>query len=879
MGKTWMHQWGIAGAIACLAAFGASAQDAPGLAYVFGHTGEIHYVNNKAFLDFGGTPTDSHTANGITFNLFYEDVRQSTGAGFDDAVKGPAARARMLDVLDYLAATLNETGTLDVYFNLSNNAGNAALASAGTLYFTSPGFNSPTTLFRLKNDVKPAAAFPEIVVTVDFGYNYNLTSSATAPGTFDFFSILLHEFTHGLGFASVTQPDGSSGLAPNARTKYDQFLVKGQGGDNIYNPAFTGTAADLKSNDLFFEGTNATTAYDQAGVQAGIFAPNAADSNDFWFGIDNDNVEGEGEDEVEDGFVQGSSISHWDTFQIVGGAVMEHAISSGFDRREYSPVDVGALVDIGWTLAALVAAPEGEGEGGGEGVIEGDGAPDGEGTVDGEGVVDGSTDGEGTVDGAPDGEGTPDGEGVVDGSSDGEGVVDGEGIVDGEGGIDGEGVVDGEGIVDGEGEPSGTVILTPIADATMYESVDGSTANGAGERLFTGVSGDDVARRALLLFDVAAFVPEGANILSAELQLNLSKAPNGASETFVDVHRVTQSWTEGLSNPLGEEGLPSAALFGDVTWLHRTFNSVLWTTPGGDFFAQPSASTSVNGTGPVSINSDGLADDVTAWLATPQFNFGWVLLGDEGAPGEARRFDSRENPTTGNRPQLVITFGPEPTEGAVDGEGVVDGEGQPGGEGTPDGEGVTDGEGQAGGEGTADGEGTPDGEGITEGDGEGGDPTAQDLLLDFADIDSSGDGLLSLAELQFAGYTLQDLLLLDTNADLLLSVAELLEAAGGGIIHSGDTDGDGAFQLDELLRIIQLFNSDGYACAATPGSTEDGYIVGAGSLSGCLRHAADYLAPAGSLSLSELLRAIQFFNLGSITFCEGVGEDDFCPGT
>ena len=312
----------------------------------YGHLGIVEPANTKAFTDFG-SPTDTHTTGGITFNLFYEDVRTSSGVGFDGG-SGAAAQARIKDVLDELGASLNASGTLDVYFAASQTDGSGFLATAGTFFSVSPSsFQDGSSLRRINSGSKPFAGTPEITTTIDFGFNYNFTSAATSGGQTDFFSVMLHEFTHGLGFFSVTAPDGSSQAGSDIRMTYDSFLVKAQGGTNLWNGsgAFVGAASDLISNDVFFEGTNATTAYNQSGTQAGIFAPDALDAGDLWFGNDLDGT--------SDGFIQGSSISHFDSFNIVGGAVMEHVIVSGTDRRQYSAVDVGVLVDIGWTNAAV----------------------------------------------------------------------------------------------------------------------------------------------------------------------------------------------------------------------------------------------------------------------------------------------------------------------------------------------------------------------------------------------------------------------------------------------------------------------------------------------------------------------------------------------
>jgi len=92
-------------------------------------------------------------------------------------------------------------------------------------------------------------------------------------------------------------------------------------------------------------------------------------------------------------------------------------------------------------------------------------------------------------------------------------------------------------------------------------------------------------------------------------------------------------------------------------------------------------------------------------------------------------------------------------------------------------------------------------------------------------------------------------------------------------IHSADQDGDGIISLSELLRLIQFFNVGSFHCDA---GSEDGYAPGPG-LTNCNQHASDYSPQDWVISLSELLRAIQFFNTGGYHPCIE-GEDGFCPG-
>jgi len=150
------------------------------------------------------------------------------------------------------------------------------------------------------------------------------------------------------------------------------------------------------------------------------------------------------------------------------------------------------------------------------------------------------------------------------------------------------------------------------------------------------------------------------------------------------------------------------------------------------------------------------------------------------------------------------------------------------------------------------------------------------ILPDFASAVSSGNSA-TFAQLQAAEIVITQELFdeLDANDDTLLSVSELLNVAGLGQVHHADTDLDNAIGLAELLRVIQLYNGDRYTCAET--TTEDGFAIGTDPLD-CVRHTADYAAPFGVVSLSEVLRMIQFFNFDGFTWCPDSGtEDGYCP--
>lgn len=93
--------------------------------------------------------------------------------------------------------------------------------------------------------------------------------------------------------------------------------------------------------------------------------------------------------------------------------------------------------------------------------------------------------------------------------------------------------------------------------------------------------------------------------------------------------------------------------------------------------------------------------------------------------------------------------------------------------------------------------------------------------------------------------------------------------------HKADQDGDWSISLPELLRIIQLYNIGSYHCDAGSG---DGYSPGPGDTA-CDPHDADYNPADWTVSFTELLRVIQFYNSPHAVYhvLEGT-EDGFAPG-
>ena len=191
-------------------------------------------------------------------------------------------------------------------------------------------------------------------------------------------------------------------------------------------------------------------------------------------------------------------------------------------------------------------------------------------------------------------------------------------------------------------------------------------------------------------------------------------------------------------------------------------------------------------------------------------------------------------------------------EGSVEGEFPVEGEGSVEGE-IFEGE-LTEGEGSEGeGEGVIliEGEGSVEGEFPVEGEGSVEGEIFEGELTEGEGSEGEGEGEFFEGEGSFEGEGEPS-----TN-------------------HSADTDGDGLINLSELLRCIQFYNSQGFHCNP---DTPDGYSPGPGGDELCAPHSADYRPQDWLFNLAELLRMIQFFNTGYHACPELESEDGFCAG-
>ena len=200
------------------------------------------------------------------------------------------------------------------------------------------------------------------------------------------------------------------------------------------------------------------------------------------------------------------------------------------------------------------------------------------------------------------------------------------------------------------------LVLSPVKDNTLYETLDGSVSNGAGAWTFIGLTTQGL-RRSIVAFDVSQ-LNVCDSITAVRVIFTVDMAPAGASAGTAGLHLVLQDWGEGTSDAGSPGGQGTASASGDATWIHTFFNNSTWNNAGGDFMAMASAQAPFNSQSSDVLNftsTDLLIDDVRGWVQNPSTNYGWIMLGDETTLRNARRLISGDS-SAKETPTLLIDY-------------------------------------------------------------------------------------------------------------------------------------------------------------------------------------------------------------------------------
>ncbi|MCC6690175.1 MAG: right-handed parallel beta-helix repeat-containing protein, partial [Bacteroidia bacterium] len=189
-------------------------------------------------------PTD-FPANAIItcgrFTLYFQDIKNSTGQGFNHPTLGMLRRNCLCSVFSYIESVVqiapvspsNPVGAssqIEIEVGLSFDANATILGIASPYYAqnqigsTTPGIFAGNPFTHITTGIDPEINAFDGVIMINFNNNPRITSdcsAAKAACDFDLFSIALHEMTHALGFASYIV-DGGAG-SPKSYSTVNQF--------------------------------------------------------------------------------------------------------------------------------------------------------------------------------------------------------------------------------------------------------------------------------------------------------------------------------------------------------------------------------------------------------------------------------------------------------------------------------------------------------------------------------------------------------------------------------------------------------------------------------------------------------------------------------
>jgi hypothetical protein len=225
---------------------------------------------------------------------FQVDFFDPAGSGFNDPVFGEQARAVVCQVLrdiSYLLVASPDCNGLPPVLRLKIDVSTddtstgpfdpLVLGGAVPLYynFSTPPSRLPgwihNSVWRTINGGEDPTSYPFVNGTpvyhgmMEFNFhpdviwNFDMENVAPIPGTHDFYSVVLHEVCHLLGFESLVKTNGKSHIQPldgyippsaGLYTNYDRFLTRNDGVftpllstvTNCYDVTFQGTADILQ---------------------------------------------------------------------------------------------------------------------------------------------------------------------------------------------------------------------------------------------------------------------------------------------------------------------------------------------------------------------------------------------------------------------------------------------------------------------------------------------------------------------------------------------------------------------------------------------------------------------------------------------------------
>jgi hypothetical protein len=191
------------------------------------------------------------------FELFFEDVNSSLGYGFDDPADGAAFRQCVCDVANYIQTVFEVPpgdGTpIQIYVAQSWHPSFYTVGLTGSTIAVGGPINSNPAFLSGASGFYGGNAFDHYIsgtdpdpanidgsIRVNFGAALRLCNKPRNCAEYDFYSVILHEFSHALGwFSNVQEAPLQSVYFPNQYSVYDRNFL-------YYGDVKTGSPALIK---------------------------------------------------------------------------------------------------------------------------------------------------------------------------------------------------------------------------------------------------------------------------------------------------------------------------------------------------------------------------------------------------------------------------------------------------------------------------------------------------------------------------------------------------------------------------------------------------------------------------------------------------------
>ena len=291
-------------------------------------------------------------AEAVPVQVTYAD---GAGEGFNDGQLGAARKRAFEAAASVWSQRLPGTVPVRIKANFNPLGGSPTAATLGQAgpggYFTSNGnFTTPLSdTFYVKGlanqfaggDLDPTeydieAEFntdvdgPSVLGDSVFYYGLDGRPPVDANGTAkdtDFFSVVLHELGHGLGFTGLYNGSTNT-FSSGAVSSFDRYIALGANGTLLTDLAAGQRSAAVRSNNLFFIGPRAN-ALSRGGAK--LYAPSSYSS--------------------------GSSVYHLDEDTYSGAEELMTPISTG-NPHIIGPLNLAVFLDVGWGSVGAPPAPE-----------------------------------------------------------------------------------------------------------------------------------------------------------------------------------------------------------------------------------------------------------------------------------------------------------------------------------------------------------------------------------------------------------------------------------------------------------------------------------------------------------------------------------------